>query len=151
MVSDLMYIRVAQRPDFKSAVRVVKMVLNTQCYQYLWLTMWYHAKWSIIKGHRLSRECDILLILCSNLLSGILCLLSLILKMLGKIIWFVDVQTKYFPDEDNCTRSFVPLNRLLSIFVDLWQIFYTFLVQYTSAILKTTIVLYNFLVTGSSH
>ena len=38
-VSDLMHNRVAQRPDFKSAVRVVKMVLNTQCYQYLWLTM----------------------------------------------------------------------------------------------------------------
>ena len=35
---------VAQRPDFKSAVRVVIMVLNTQCYQYLWLTMWFHAK-----------------------------------------------------------------------------------------------------------
>ena len=35
---------VAQRPDFKSAVRVVKMVLNTQYYQYLWLTMWFHAK-----------------------------------------------------------------------------------------------------------
>ena len=35
---------VAQRPDFKSAVRVVKMVLNSQCYQYLWLTMWFHAK-----------------------------------------------------------------------------------------------------------
>ena len=43
-VSDLMYNWVAQRPDFKSAVRVVKMVLNTQCYQYLWLTMWFHAK-----------------------------------------------------------------------------------------------------------
>ena len=108
-VSDLMHNWVAQRPDIKSALRVVKMVLNTQCYQYLWLTMWFHAKSSIIKGHRLSRECDILLILCSNLLSGILCLLSLILKMLGKIIWFVDVQTKYFPDEDNWTRSFVPL------------------------------------------
>ena len=108
-VSDLMHNWVAQTHDFKSALKVVKMVLNTQCYQYLWLTMWYYAKWSIIKGHRLSRECDILLILCSNLLSGILCLLSLILKMLGKIIWFVDVQTKYFPDEDNWTRSFVPL------------------------------------------
>ena len=24
--------------------KVVKMVLNTQCYQYLWLTMWFHAK-----------------------------------------------------------------------------------------------------------
>ena len=33
---------VAQRPDFKSALRVVKMVLNIQCYQYLWLTMWFH-------------------------------------------------------------------------------------------------------------
>ena len=35
---------VPQRPDFKSALRVVKMVLNTQCYQYLWLSMWFHAK-----------------------------------------------------------------------------------------------------------
>ena len=34
-VSDLMYNWVAQGPDFKSALRVVKMVLNTQCYQYL--------------------------------------------------------------------------------------------------------------------
>ena len=34
-VSDLMHNWVAQRPDFKSAVRVVKMVRNTQCYQYL--------------------------------------------------------------------------------------------------------------------
>ena len=24
--------------------KVVKMVLNTQCYQYLWLSMWFHAK-----------------------------------------------------------------------------------------------------------
>ena len=29
---------------FQSALRVVKMVLNTQCYQFLWLTMWFHAK-----------------------------------------------------------------------------------------------------------
>ena len=43
-VSDLVHNWVAQRPDFKSAVRVVKMVLNTQCYQYLWLTIWFHAK-----------------------------------------------------------------------------------------------------------
>ena len=43
-VSVLMHNWVAQRPFFKSAVRVVKMVLNTQCYQYLWLTMWFHAK-----------------------------------------------------------------------------------------------------------
>ena len=43
-VSDLMYNRFAHRPDFKSAVRMVKMVLNTQCYQYLWLTVWFHAK-----------------------------------------------------------------------------------------------------------
>ena len=43
-VSDLMHNWVAQRPDFKRALRVVKMVLNTQCYQYLWLTMWFHAK-----------------------------------------------------------------------------------------------------------
>ena len=43
-VSDLMHNWSPQRPDFKSALRVVKMVLNTQCYQYLWLTMWFHAK-----------------------------------------------------------------------------------------------------------
>ena len=30
-----MYNWVAQGPDYKSALRVVKMVLNTQCYQYL--------------------------------------------------------------------------------------------------------------------
>ena len=42
-VSDLMHNWVAQRPDFKSTLRVVKMVLNTQCYQYLWLTVWFHA------------------------------------------------------------------------------------------------------------
>ena len=36
---------VAQRPGFKSAVRVVKMILNTQCYQYLWLiAMRLHTK-----------------------------------------------------------------------------------------------------------
>jgi len=44
VVSDQMHNWVEQRPDFKSALRVVKMVLNTQCYQYLWLTMWFHAK-----------------------------------------------------------------------------------------------------------
>ena len=43
-VSDLMHNWVPQRPDFKSALRVIKMVLNTQWYQYLWLTMWFHAK-----------------------------------------------------------------------------------------------------------
>ena len=43
-VSDLWYNWVAQRPDFKSTLRVVKMVLNTQCYLYLGLTMWFHAK-----------------------------------------------------------------------------------------------------------
>ena len=43
-VSDLMHNWVPQRPDFKSALRVVKMVLNNQCYSYLWLTMWFHAK-----------------------------------------------------------------------------------------------------------
>ena len=30
--------------EFKSDPRVVKMVLNTQCYQYLWLKMWFHTK-----------------------------------------------------------------------------------------------------------
>ena len=43
-VSDLMHNWVAQRPVFRSALRVVKMVLNTQFYQYLWLTIWFHAK-----------------------------------------------------------------------------------------------------------
>ena len=43
-VSDLGYNWVAQGPDFKSALSVVKMFLNTQCYQYLWLSMWFHAK-----------------------------------------------------------------------------------------------------------
>ena len=43
-VSDLMHNWVAQRPDFKSALRVVEIVLNTQWYQYLRLTMWFHAK-----------------------------------------------------------------------------------------------------------
>ena len=36
-----MYNQVAQRPDFKSALRVVEMVLNTQCYQYLWLMVYF--------------------------------------------------------------------------------------------------------------
>ena len=31
-------------PHFKSALRVIKVVLNTQCYQYLWLAMWFHVK-----------------------------------------------------------------------------------------------------------
>ena len=43
-VSDLGYNWVAQGPDFKSALRVVKMVLNTQYYQYLCLTMCLYAK-----------------------------------------------------------------------------------------------------------
>ena len=43
-VSDLMHNWVPQRPDFKSALREVKMVLNTQCFPYLWLMMWFHAK-----------------------------------------------------------------------------------------------------------
>ena len=43
-VSDLMHNWVAQRPAFKNAVRVIKKVQNTQCYQYLWLTMWFHAE-----------------------------------------------------------------------------------------------------------
>ena len=43
-VSDLMHNWVAQTPDFKSALRVVKMALNPQYYQYLGLTMWFHAK-----------------------------------------------------------------------------------------------------------
>ena len=43
-VSDLMHNWVAQTLYFKSALRVVQMVLNTQCYQYLWLAMWFHVK-----------------------------------------------------------------------------------------------------------
>ena len=43
-VSDLGYNLVAQGPDFKSALRVIKMVLNTQCYQYLCLTVCFYAK-----------------------------------------------------------------------------------------------------------
>ena len=59
-VSDLMYNWVAQRPDFKSALRVVKMVLNTQCYQYLWLTMWFHAK----KSKETLKKSKSLILLC---------------------------------------------------------------------------------------
>ena len=44
-VSDLMHKWVAQRPDFKNAVRVVKMVLNTQFYQYIWLTIRDQREW----------------------------------------------------------------------------------------------------------
>ena len=42
-VPDLEYNSVAQRPDIKSAFKVV-MVLNTKCFQYLWVTMWFHTK-----------------------------------------------------------------------------------------------------------
>ena len=35
---------VAQRPDYKSALGMVKMVLKTQCYQNLQLTLWFQAK-----------------------------------------------------------------------------------------------------------
>ena len=52
---------VAQRPDFKSALRVVKMVLNTQCYQYLWLTMWFHAK----KSKETLKKSNWLILLCN--------------------------------------------------------------------------------------
>ena len=38
-VYDQHYILVPKTSEFKSGPRVVKMVLNTQCYQYLWLTM----------------------------------------------------------------------------------------------------------------
>ena len=38
-VYDQPYISVPKTSEFKSGPRVVKMVLNTQCYQYLWLTM----------------------------------------------------------------------------------------------------------------
>ena len=59
-VSDLMHNWVAQRPDFKSAVRVVKMVLNTQHYQYLWITMWFHAK----KSKKTLKKSNSLILLC---------------------------------------------------------------------------------------
>ena len=51
---------VAQRPDFKSALGMVKMVLNTQCYQYLWLTMWFHAK----KSKETLKKSKSLILLC---------------------------------------------------------------------------------------
>ena len=35
---------VEHRPNFKSALRVVKMVLDRQYNIYLWLTMWFHAE-----------------------------------------------------------------------------------------------------------
>ena len=59
-VSDRMYNWVAERPDFKSALRVVKMVLNTQCYQYLWLKMWFHAK----KSKETLKQSKSLIVLC---------------------------------------------------------------------------------------
>ena len=43
-VSDLGYDWCSQRPDFKSALRLVKAVLNNQCYLYLWLPLWFPAK-----------------------------------------------------------------------------------------------------------
>ena len=36
---DQPYISVPKTSEFESNPRVVKMVLNTQCFQYLWLTM----------------------------------------------------------------------------------------------------------------
>ena len=41
---DQPYISVPKTSEFKSGPWVVKMVLNTQCSQYLWLTMWFHKK-----------------------------------------------------------------------------------------------------------
>ena len=38
-VQDQPYISVPKTSEFQSCPRVVKMVLNTQYYQYLWLTM----------------------------------------------------------------------------------------------------------------
>ena len=38
-VRDQPYISVPKTSEFESGPNVVKMVLNTQCYQYLWLTM----------------------------------------------------------------------------------------------------------------
>ena len=38
-VRDQPYISVPKTSEFESGPRVVKMVLNTQCYQYLWLSM----------------------------------------------------------------------------------------------------------------
>ena len=38
-MKDQPYISVLKISEFESGPRVVKMVLNTQCYQYQWLTM----------------------------------------------------------------------------------------------------------------
>ena len=43
-LQDKPYISVPKKSQFQSGPRVVKIVLNTQCYLYLWLTMWFHAK-----------------------------------------------------------------------------------------------------------
>ena len=43
---DQPYISVPKTSEFQSGPRVVKKVLNTQCYHYLWLTMWFHTKTS---------------------------------------------------------------------------------------------------------
>ena len=43
-VSDLRNNWVAQRRDFESALRIVKVVLNTKCYLYIWPTTRFHAK-----------------------------------------------------------------------------------------------------------
>ena len=37
-VLDQPYLSVPKTSEFESGPRVVKLVLNTQCYQYLWLT-----------------------------------------------------------------------------------------------------------------
>ena len=43
-VWDRVYISVPKTSEFQSGPSVVKVVLNTQCYQYLWLTLWFHTK-----------------------------------------------------------------------------------------------------------
>ena len=42
-VYDQPYISVPKTSEFQSGPRVVKKVLNTQSYQYLWLTIWFHT------------------------------------------------------------------------------------------------------------
>ena len=42
--TDEPYIQFQKPPNFEVVLEWWKLVLNTQCHQYLWLTMWFHAK-----------------------------------------------------------------------------------------------------------
>ena len=46
--------------QFQSGPRVVKMVLNTPCYKYLWLTMWFHTK----RSKEMLKKLKSLILLC---------------------------------------------------------------------------------------